>query len=168
MTAISQLQLTYVPDEDRILFRVNTDSNEEFRFWITRRFSMLLIQALMAHRAADPDVSTQSSDAAKQAVQTFKRDEAISQGNFQEDFQPSESFPLGDSPILAHKLTYRIDGSKLNLSVQPHGGKGINIVLDPQLNFNVSKLLKSAAESARWGLAWDLDEVEDPETRVVN
>ncbi len=96
MTAISQLQLTYVPDEDRILFRVNTDTNEEFRFWITRRFSMLLIQALMAHRAADPDVSTQSSDAAKQAVQSFKRDEAISQGNFQEDFQPSESFPLGD------------------------------------------------------------------------
>ena len=168
MTAISQLQLSYHREEDRILFRLNTSGNDEFRFWITRRFSILLIKALLAHRATDPDLSTQPTDAAKQAVQSFKREEANSQGNFKDDFKQQENFPLGDTPVLAQKLSYRIEGAKLHLAIDPKSGKGINIVLDPKLNFNVSKLLKSASESAKWGLAWDVQQDDSPETRVVN
>ena len=33
---IKQLNGGYVPAEDRILLRVSTDANEEFRFWLTR------------------------------------------------------------------------------------------------------------------------------------
>lgn len=168
MTAIKQLQLSYSADEDRILLRVNTTSGDEFRFWLTRRFSILMIEALEAHRAVDPDVSAQTNEAARQAIQEFKREEATSQGNFQEEFTQSENFPLGDVPILAHKLTYGVSGMNLNLSIEPRSGQGINIVLDPQLNHNVSKLLRSAAETAQWGLVWQEEGTEVPEPRVVN
>ena len=130
MTAIGQLQISYSADEDRILLRINTTSGDEFRFWLTRRFSMLLIKALEEHRAADPDISTQTTEAGKQAVQEFKREEATSKGNFQEQFKPSGQFPLGEAPILAYKLSYRIEARKLSLSIQPRDGQGISVVLE--------------------------------------
>ncbi len=169
MTAISQLQISYSADEDRILLRINTTSGDEFRFWLTRRFSALLIKALEAHRAADPDISTQPTAAAKQAVQEFKQEEATSQSNFQEEFKPSEKFPLGEAPLLAYKLSYKVDGAKLNLSIEPRNSPGISIVLDPQLNHNVSRLLRSATETAQWGLVWESATPQTTdESRVVN
>ena len=61
MTAINQLQMSYSPEEDRVLLRLNTTSAEEFRFWLTRRYCQLMVPALGAHRAAAPDVSNQVS-----------------------------------------------------------------------------------------------------------
>lgn len=152
MTSISQLQMNYSPEEDRLLFRVNTTTGEEFRFWLTRRYAQLLIQALEAHRSADPDIATQATPDARQAVQDFKKDAAQEKSDFNQEFRESESFPLGDSPVLAYKLGYRVEEGNLKLSVEPKSGQGINIVLDSTLNFNVSQLLRSAIEKAKWGL----------------
>ena len=44
--SLSQMQMLYVSEEDRILFRVNSTSGEEFRFWLTRRYVLLLIKVL--------------------------------------------------------------------------------------------------------------------------
>ncbi|MBT4160166.1 MAG: hypothetical protein HOC70_03100 [Gammaproteobacteria bacterium] len=168
MTAISQLQMSYSPEEDRILLRVNTDNGEEFRFWLTRRFSQLLVQALAAHRAVDPDVSTQATPVAKQAVQTFKQEAAQEKGDFEQEFRQSESFPLGDKPVLAYKLSYSIEKNKLKLSFEPKSGHGINIVLDSDLNFNVSKLLRGASEKGQWFLDWGSAPENATESRVIN
>jgi hypothetical protein len=104
MTAINQLQMSYSPEEDRVLLRLNTTSAEEFRFWLARRYCQLMVQALNAHRAADPDVSNQVSPVARKAVETFKQEAADSGGNFKDEFKPSDTFPLGESPVLAHKF----------------------------------------------------------------
>ncbi len=168
MTTIRQLQMSYSPEEDRILLRVNTNTGEEFRFWLTRRFSQILVKALADHRAVDPDVSTQATPDAKQAVQTFKQEVAQEKGDFNQEFKQSESFPLGDTPVLAYKLSYAIEANKLKLSIEPKSGQGINIVLDSVLNFNVNKLLRSASETGKWGLFWGNDEAEIPQSRVIN
>ena len=34
---IHQLSVTYLPEQDRILARVNTTAGEEMRLWLTRR-----------------------------------------------------------------------------------------------------------------------------------
>ena len=159
MTAIKQLQLSYSAEEDRVLLRVNTSNNEEFRFWLTRRFCGILSQALQSHRASDPDVATQPTEVARQVVQSFKRDAANSTGNFKDDFTESETFPLGDAPMLAFKLSYRIENESLHLSIVPKSGSGINLVLNSDLNFNVSKLLRGAVAKADWGL--DLGQATD-------
>ena len=72
MTAISQIQMRYVPLEDRVLLRLNTSDQDEFRFWLTRRFVVMLISALQAHKAADPDVSAAPAGDAREAVRQFK------------------------------------------------------------------------------------------------
>ena len=168
MTAISQLQMTYTPEEDRILLRINTGSGEEFRFWLTRRFSQLLIQALSTHRDADPDISTQPTPDAKQAVQSFKQEAAQANGDFKQEFKQSTAFPLGDAPMLAHKLSYAIEAGKLRLSLQPKDGQGITLTLDSSLNFNITKLLRSASDKAEWGLDWGGYVAVAQEQRVIN
>ena len=44
--SINQIQIAYSPEEDRILFRVNSMDRKEFRFWLTRRFTVLLVKVL--------------------------------------------------------------------------------------------------------------------------
>jgi len=173
MSAINQLQVSYSPEEDRVLLRLNTTTAEEFRFWLTRRYCQLMVQALGAHRAADPDVSNQVSPVARQAVEEFKQEAANAGGNFNDDFKPSDTFPLGESPVLAHKLSYKVSESKLVLTIAPVSGQGVTIVLDSSLNFNVTKLLKSAGEAGKWGLDWDgkqpgIGQPAEAEQRIIN
>lgn len=160
--------MRYSPEEDRILLRLNTDNDEEFRFWLTRRYASLLGKALGAHRAADPDVSMLATAQERQAVQEFKREDADQKGNFEESFKQSSDFPLGEVPILAYKLAYKVDGSNLNISIEPKSGAGIKIVLNPQLNFNVGKLLRQASDQAQWGLMLDAEPAPAETDRVVN
>ena len=75
--AISQLQMLYVPEEDRILFRVNTTHRQQFRFWLTRRYAVLMLKVLREHQETDPDVSIQESPEARLAVKSFKQERAV-------------------------------------------------------------------------------------------
>ena len=34
---IHQMSVTYLPEQDRILMRINTTEGEEMRMWLTRR-----------------------------------------------------------------------------------------------------------------------------------
>jgi len=46
MSQMHQIQMSYVSTEDRILFRLNTKSRQEFRFWMTRRYTGILWNTL--------------------------------------------------------------------------------------------------------------------------
>lgn len=168
MNAISQLQLAYKPEEDRILMRVNTSKGEEYRFWLTRRYSLLLRKALREHRDKDPDVLSQTNEFAKQAVQEFKRDEAMAKGNFKEQFQQGEQLPLGEEPMLAFRLKYSYNQDNIELSISPQEGAGITLALDQQLNFLLSRLLNGAMTKAEWTQAEQGDFELIPANRVVN
>jgi hypothetical protein len=98
MTSISQLQMSYGPEQERVLLYLHTTSTEEFRFWLSRRYCQLMVQALSAHRATDPDVSNQVSPVARKAVEDFKRKAANPEGSFKDNFKPSGTFPLGETP----------------------------------------------------------------------
>ena len=158
MRAIQQLQMSYSAEEDRVLLRINTTDQEEFRFWLTRRYCQLIIQALNAHRSADPDVSAQATPVAKQAVEEFKQEAANAQGNFDQAFQEASTFPLGEVPALAQRLKYNIDSGLLALTIEPKAGSGITIKLDSKLNINVSRLLQSAIQAGEL----QLDIGQDP------
>ena len=42
MTKIRQFNITHVPEEDRLLLRLNTTDRSEFRLWLTRRMAKVL------------------------------------------------------------------------------------------------------------------------------
>jgi hypothetical protein len=158
--AISQMQMVYVAEEDRVLFRVNSLDKQEFRFWITRRYAMLLVKVLKDHKQVDPDVSTQVTTEAKEAVQAFKKEKAMSEARFNRNFnEDGNEFPLGQSIQLAFKLSYGMkDDGNLHLSIQPREGKGINIVINQEINITLTQLLLTASQQGGWGLDESLKE----------
>lgn len=152
--SINQIQIAYSAEEDRILFRVNSTDQKEFRFWLTRRFTMLLMRVLAEHRSRDPDVVTQQSEQAREAVQSFKQEQAVAGADFKQQFaQEGNEYPLGSNIVLAHKITYRIEGTNLHVSMQPKDGQGINMVINQDINATVSRLLGTAIGQAAWGIA---------------
>ena len=42
MATPAQIQIRYIQEEDRILMRLNTVAEEEYRFWLTHRFLIRL------------------------------------------------------------------------------------------------------------------------------
>ena len=151
--SLSQMQMLYVSEEDRILFRVNSTSGEEFRFRLTRRYVLLLIKVLKDYADKDPDVSAQATPAEKKAVEEFKQEKRISDANFTMQFaEESSSYPLGESTLLAFKLSFSIKDTSLQLSIQPKEGRGINFVINQEINASMIQLLKTAAEKGEWGI----------------
>lgn len=162
--------MVYVAEEDRVFFRINSLDKQEFRFWITRRYAMLLVKVLKDHKMADPDVSTQATVEAKEAVQTFKKEKAMSEARFNEKFkEEGNEFPLGQSIHLAYKLSYKIkDDGNLLLSVQPKEGKGINIVINQDINITMTQLLLAASRKGGWKLdEWTAENAVVPQENVV-
>lgn len=166
---ISQIQMLYNPEEDRILFRVNSTDNQEFRFWLTRRFSILILKVLREHLDSDPDISTQGTPEARQAVKEFKQEQAMSSANFKEQFHDQDNeLPLGADAKVAFKLTYNRKADNLHLGIEPKDGQGINMVINRDINLSVTRLLLDAAKKGDWRLeGWTAD-VDREQGKVIN
>jgi len=152
--AISQMQMLYNSEEDRVLFRVNSAKGKQFRLWLTRRCLMLLMDMLKKHMDADPDVSIQATPEAKQAIKSFKREQAMQGANFQEKFkEEAAETPMGDLVPLAYRLNYRLEGEVLHLGIEPKIGQGINLTMNRDINSSLTQLILAAAQKADWQLA---------------
>jgi len=168
--AISQMQMLYAPEEDRILFRVNSTDQKEFRLWMTRRFVLLLNKVLKVHMDSDPDVSVQDTPAAKEAVKEFKQEKAVEGADFNKQFndKPNE-IPLGTEIPLAFKLSYNIKGENMQLSLDPKKGPGINIVINRQITATLTQLIKNASQQGDWRMGQsDTSLMPESGGRVVN
>lgn len=167
--AISQMQMLYVPEEDRILFRVNTTANHQFRFWLTRRYTILLLRVLKEHMESDPDVSMQGTPEAKEAVKSFKQEKAIQSANFKESFrEEANELPLGQDIPVAFKLTYNIKEGNLNVGLQPKEGQGINMAINQEINSSLTQLLLGAAKKGEWALEGVAQPAASQENIVIN
>lgn len=155
-SGINQLQMLYKPEEDRILFRVNSTDQKEFRFWLTRRYTILMIKVLREHFELDPDIAVQEDQLARQAVKSFKQEQAIQGSNFKEAFEEeAKEMPLGDTAQLAFRLSYKFSEANLHLTIQPKEGEGISLMINRQINSSMMTLMQSAARKAEWHLdAW--------------
>ena len=94
---ITQLNVTYVAEEDRVLFRFNTHDGQEFRLWLTRATVRQLLAvgaqaSVLAHAA-------QHALPQAQAIAQFKQQSVEQQARFS-DYKPAAQTPLGEAPLL--------------------------------------------------------------------
>lgn len=167
--SISQMQMMYNPEEDRIFFRVNSTDKKEFRFWITRRYALLMLKVLKEHSESDPDVVIQATPEAKQALQSFKQEKAIGQADFSEKFkEEANELPLGPEVQVAFKMNYGIKDGNLQLGLQPKEGQGISIVINQDLNVTLTQLILAAAKKADWKFSEAEANVLSEEHKIIN
>ena len=151
---LHQIQIQFVPREDRILLRIKTTDKSEFRFWMTRRYVKLLWPVVVKMLEADQQIQLQENQAAKSAVLSFQHEKALQKGDFATQFsEDSSNLPLGETPILLAKiqLKRRNDGGNL-LCMHPEKGEGIDLGLNEVLLHSFSKLLADAVSVSDWDI----------------
>ncbi len=154
MTKLHQIQIGFDALEDRLLMRLRTTEPAEFRFWLTRRYVLVLWQAL--NRLMQDNIHAYATITADQqgAMMAFQKDKAELQGDFRSPFKEDGALtPLGTKPILLSGVQVRTKTEhERALVLVPQKGQGIELVLDETLLFSLAKLLAEACSSAGWGL----------------
>ena len=168
MSGINQIQMSFVPGEDRILLRMNTTDASGFQFWLTRRYVKLLWPVLLNMMIRDEQVAMQTSDNARQQVLSFQHEEAAQQMDYSQDYrEPTEQQPLGNEPVLLAKIGVndREDGTQV-LSLHPEEGQGVELVLNQTLLHSISKLLQDTVKATEWDI--DLGQDLQPGSLATN
>lgn len=169
---IKQFNGAYFAHDDRILFRFNTQNQDEYRFWFTRRVTLFILAAA-SHLLAKKLEKTHSVDAAN-ALNQFEK-EAIAKGVVEEKsseqiYESGCKFPLGFDPILVLDVTCSLvnndeklpkisnqnegeNSSDLSIDFVLPGGANINLKL-PQFTLQaMCVLLDQLRTQAGWGEA---------------
>jgi hypothetical protein len=166
MAHIDQIQIKFVAVEDRLLLRVSSSDDLEFRFWMTRRFVKLIWPALGKALKATPRIQTQSSPAAKRELLAFEHQKAVIDSDFKTPYKETpKTLPLGNSPVLLAKMQMRRndDGSTV-MSLGPEEGAGIDLALDTGLLHSLAELISNGARVAEWDL---VSPIEDNSTTAA-
>ena len=151
--SIHQFNLQFNPEEDRLVFRMNTVNKEEFRFFLTRRFVKILWPVLLQllekdYAAREPE----KSYAAKELV-SFEREKVLSQANFGQKYEEEMvNYPLGEDNILLTQIRVKQKGNVHILCLFPSSGRGVEIPVNPVFLHTFSKLLRDLVAKTDWDM----------------
>ncbi len=154
MARLKQLNLQYHPGEDRVCLRVSTSDQQEFRFWLTRRYTRILWSVLMKLLQAEEHVRSQPEPEHRKQVISFQHEHAIQKADFRTTFESdAASFPLGEEPMLLSKIQAKQPPcASPVLCLHNQKSKGVELVLSDQLLHSVCKLIADTAKKAEWNL----------------
>lgn len=146
---ITQLNATYVPLEDRVLFKFNTSDSNEFRLWLTRNMvreimSVCSVAAVKAQELQHPVAQAQS-------IAEFKQ-QAVEQATTFTEYKPADTCPLGEAPVLVSRLQMRIEGPQYVLVLGLVIGKDLTLRMNEDLLAKTRLLLNTIQEKAQWGV----------------
>jgi hypothetical protein len=145
---LHQINISYVPVEDRLMMRINTKQGIEYRLWLTRRFTGILTGLLT--REIDKQGGIPVLASADQTRTLFR------QGAMEKPYEDDKvvDMPLGQAGILAYKINYKTNpDASLVLEILPEQGKGVNMNLNKSLLFMFYNLLTQACAQTDWRLA---------------
>ena len=148
---IKQLNGTYVPAEDRILLRITTEAEEEFRFWLTRPITSQLLGAI--HGAAERTIAQKFPAQVAQTVAEFEQQAVKAQTKLDDPFQPGATFPLGELPGLVVKLAVGEKGHDVSLDLTMPNGASVNLCIPRLLAQQFGVLLDGLQQKGNWGIA---------------
>lgn len=141
---IHQIQVANDSIQDRLLLRIATQANEEFRIFITRRFLRELwphLAAMLAGHLQHPPATTPAADAPLPAdfSQPFAADNPL--------------YPLGATPLLASEATLDASGEdNARLTLREARERHLMLNLNGELLQALCAMLRAASEQAGWNL----------------
>lgn len=164
MAKLQQIQIQHSATDDRLIMRIGSDNGEECRVWLTRRVTRLLWPKLLECLQKDQQVALQTNSEAKQALLSFKHNEAVAKADYKTRYEERDdrSFPLGKAPILPTKISVRATENGYLLSLHPQQGQGIELALSQQLLHALCKLLADTTAKAEWDLDLQISGANSP------
>ena len=168
MAAPAQVQVRYIQEEDRILMRMNTLAEEEYRFWLTHRFLVRLWPVLQDALMSSPTVKQHSDIHSRQAIMAFEHEQAQSKAQFNNPFREADKLPLGKDPLLVSKAGFRHQANgALQLSLKNVVDEGVDLTLTHDLLHLLCKLLDDAAQQSEWKMSSLLPNITETHSPVA-
>lgn len=162
---IHQMSVTYQPEQDRILMRVNTTAGEEMRLWLTRRLmvglwpllSKLLTNHLLKMESAGAALAGANPEL-KQMLADFRKEEFLQGADFDTPFkQTPPALPLGEEPLLVTDVeaTPLANGPlRVTFNERPPGGaakpRSFQMEMAPKLMQGLMHLLDQSLGQSGW------------------
>jgi hypothetical protein len=170
---IHQMSVLHDERQDRLLLRLNTQDQKEFRFWLTRRLTMRLIpvvkQSAARLEAAQPGVAATDSRS-QSLLSEFKREAFLEKADFQTPFDTqARQWPLGPEPMLITDVHLSIQpGDVLEMTFEdksdPPQVRSCRLNLRIDLLHGMVHLIEQAFDKAQWGSGVSPDRPVDLES----
>lgn len=145
MDKLHQINVNYSGKEDRLLLKILTLNGDEFRIWLTRRFTGILFNVLQKEMNKHGGETTVSNT--QQTKKMFKA------GAFEKPYEKEspKKYPLGEEGFLAYGIkAANTNEGNLLLEILPDGGKGVTFNLNPSLVYMLHNLLSQGMMKAQW------------------
>ncbi|MCP4104710.1 MAG: hypothetical protein GY749_04105 [Desulfobacteraceae bacterium] len=150
---IHQFNIQFNPEEDRIVFRLNTVNREEFRFFFTRRFVKLLWPVLLKllendYKVRDPEKSHVAKD-----LLGFEHDSIVSKADFTRKYSENvQNYPLGKDIILLTGIKVKQNQRGNVLCFFASKNKGIEFQVDNTFLHTFCEILNNVVKNAGWDI----------------
>jgi len=149
---IKQLHCHYVPQEDRLLFRLNTDNGCEYLFLLTRRITLFILSA--TERLVIEQLKTNHEAPVSKAISEFAEEVARETVQFHDQYEVGGNFPLGETPLLVRDASCKVqtqDGKTIiYLDFLLGDDKTVGLQLWGTVYQNMRILLERMVEQALW------------------
>jgi hypothetical protein len=152
--SLHQVNLTVSSEEDRLLLRLSTSKQHEYRLWLTRRFVRALWGVLVKAAERLPGIGEQSDESVRLALLSFQHDAAIKEADFKTAYQGTTfETPFGIDPVLltGAKLKTQRSGA-IELSLETFDKRTLSLRLDSKLLHSLCSVIAAAAAKADWDL----------------
>jgi hypothetical protein len=174
---IHQMSVTYLPEQDRILMRINTTEGEEMRMWLTRRLmvglwpllSKLLTEHLLKLESAGASLAGANPEL-KKMLADFRKEEFLQHADFDTPYQEGPAqHPLGEEPLLVTDVDAAplANGPlRLNFNERPPSGdtkpRSFQMEMQPKLMQGLMHLLDQALLQSQWREAFQPVSAAEP------
>jgi hypothetical protein len=150
---LEQFSASYDSMQDRLMLRIRSSDDAEYRFWITRRYLVLLWPMLMKMVDAFSARKAPGDPLTRNTLAELAHGDAVGRADFASAYRDGSLFPLGEEPVLLVRITVQPNtGDTQTLTLLPQEGQGINLAMDERLIHVLARLLQEAATAAEWGL----------------
>jgi RNA-binding protein YhbY len=157
-----QLNGTYYPEEDRIMFRIKSTNNEEYRFWLTRiivKKTLDVIEKISIKNISD---NTKNKLITHELVETIdkmqqKSLEAITDLSI--PFKTANSLPFGPTPQLIKEINFTFTNeSAVKVKITDKDLRQIDFDFNATTLNKIRILLHELNKKADWGLTQEVNE----------
>ena len=145
---IQQINASYVADEDRVLLRLSTSADEEYRLWLTR--ALLLKFLDVSTEAAVTSLAQKHPVAQAQKIAEFQEEVMADKETFAQPFKPAPQTPLGEDPKLVKAITATVEGQTCHMAFKLSSQQTLTLHVGSDLLLKTKLLLNKIAAKAQW------------------
>ncbi|MDH4481844.1 MAG: hypothetical protein QE279_03960 [Rhodoferax sp.] len=147
--SIRQLNASYVPEEDRVLLRFTTDTQEEYRLWLTRA----VVGALLEQSEGLVIKSLEGNHSVHQAKAVAQfRQQTLQQTVSYTQFVGAARFPLGAEPSLVKAVQTQFGTQGAEVVFHLARGQNLSLRLNDDLVDKLQLLMLKMNDAAHWVL----------------